>query len=117
MPDSSTPAPRAFTFPRPCISDLDSSRICHDATRELVFDDYAQDRHVRLSPLADLEYRRLSENVGTFSMGFEADGHSGPVSFYLGARIYTEGHDDSEHTSYDRVFVERQTEKQSGSVA
>lgn len=107
----------SFTFPRPCISELDSSRICHDVTRGLVLADSTQDRRVRFSPLADLEYRRLGENVGAFAMGLEADGHSGPVSFYLDARMYTEGHEDPEHTSYDRDFVERQNERQSGSVA
>jgi hypothetical protein len=66
---------------------------------------------MRISPLIGYEYRYLNENVHARDFGVITEGRSGPVSFYLDARMYTEQQEDAQHVSYDREFVEHQDEE------
>jgi len=108
--------PQSFTFPRPCWSELDSSNVC-EFRKGWSISDTGRDRELRLSPLLGYEYRYLGSHVQAGDFGVVVEGGTGPVSFYLDARIYTEMYDDLFHPSYDREFVERQDENTSGSIA
>jgi hypothetical protein len=103
-------------FPRSCVSAVDSSRICGDRFR-LVAADSAKGRFVGFSPVTGLEYRDLDERAGAFDFGLVSEGVSGPASFRVDARMFTEIHEDRMHPSYDREFVERQDEQASGTAA
>jgi hypothetical protein len=107
--------PMSFIFPRPCFSEVDSSRVCGQ-THGFAYADGSRNRSLSISPLIGYEYRRTGENVSDVDGGLVATGGSGPVSFYLDARMFTELHEDPDHISYDREFVERQDEKASGTV-
>jgi hypothetical protein len=125
--------PRSFIFPRPCFSDLDSSRICEEpghfrypggvgAPEGAGGTDSAQAlplpaKSLAVLPLGGYEYRYLGENAHSADLGLIAYGFTGPVSFYLDARIFTERHDLWDHPSYDREGLDRQDEQASGSVA
>lgn len=103
-------------YPRPCLSSLDSSRVCGDPLGPAYKDSI---RHISLSvsPLAGYEYRYMGERANAFDGGILAMGSSGPISFYLDARMFTELHERADHPSFDREFVERQDEKASGTIA
>lgn len=108
--------PVSFIFPRPCISGLDSNRVCGDP-HGWTYLDSSQSRQLSVSPTLAYEYRYLSENISAFEGGFLASGQSGPVSFLVDARTFTELHEDFKHDSYDRELVDRQDENVSGSLA
>ncbi len=92
--------PRSYIFPRPCFSEVDSSAVCPELGG-WGFKDSLRQRSMRLSPVVGYEYRYLNENVHAGDFGVITEGGSGPVSFYLDARMYTEQHEDSLHPSYD----------------
>jgi hypothetical protein len=108
--------PQSFIFPRPCVSRLDSSRACTQAGG-WAYADSAMRRELFVSPIGGYEYRYLGSNVHASDFGILIQGGSGPLSFYLDARMFVEEYDDLYHASYDREFVERQDEDASGSVA
>lgn len=107
--------PLSFIFPRPCASELDSSRVCGES-HGFTYAAPGLGRQLSASPAAGYEFRRSGEDVSVFEAGVLADGRSGPLSFYLDARMYTELHEDPSHASYDREFVERQDREASGSI-
>jgi hypothetical protein len=98
---------RSYIFPRACLSEADSSQVCGQASR-LEYADAGRDRNLSGSLLLGYEYRYLSENVNAGEGGLNLWGNSGPLSFYLDARMFTEVHESGDHSSYDREFVERQ---------
>jgi hypothetical protein len=104
--------PRSYTFPRACLSGTDSSQACGEPTR-LKYVDADQDRNLFGAPILGYEYRYLSENVQVGEGGLNLRGNSGPLSFYLDARMFTEAHEPGLHPSYDREFVERQSAEDS----
>ncbi len=108
--------PMSFIFPRPCVSGIDSNRVCGDA-HGFTHLDSAKDRQLSLSPLLAYEYRYFRENISSFEGGLMVTGQSGPISFLLDARTFTELHENFDHASYDRELVEKQDEKASGSLA
>ena len=108
--------PRSYIFPRSCYSEIDSSRVCEE-TGHLKYSDGLTDKNIGLSPLVGFEYRYLNENVNAEEAGIQTWGNSGPLSFYLDARMYTEFHENSLSPSYDREFVERQDEGDSHGIA
>jgi hypothetical protein len=108
--------PMSFILPRPCVSEVDSSRVCGDPSRLQIIDSL-RNRRLQIAPLADIEFRRLDEYSGAIDFGLQADGHTGPVSFYVDARMFTEAHEDPDHPSFDREFVERQDKRASGTMA
>lgn len=108
--------PMSFIFPRPCKSMLDSSSVCGDP-RGFSYRDSGRGREISVAPLAAYEVRLGEEGVHAFEAGTKLWGGSGPISFLLDARMFTELHDEQDHPSYDREFVERQDEEASGSVA
>ncbi len=108
--------PQFYILPRPCFSELDSSRVCGE-THGFTYRDSARNRQLSLSPQLGYEFRRLRENAHAFELGALASGNNGPVSFYLDARMFSESHEDRRDSSYDREFVERQDQTASGSVA
>ena len=108
--------PRSYIFPRACFSALDSSRVCSEAGHWRYQDD-SRHRTLATSPVGGYEYRYLRENMHAVDFGLEASGYSGPLSFYLDARMFSEMHEDPFHASFDREFVERQDEEASGAVA
>jgi hypothetical protein len=67
--------------------------------------------------VAGYEFRYLGESVHAADFGIVTQGGSGPVSFHLDARMFTERYENLYHESYDREFVERQDEEASGSIA
>lgn len=108
--------PRSYIFPRPCRSPLDATPVCPE-TAGWRHGDSARGQELRLGPMAGFEHRRDGEGVQAFEFGGVASGGHGPLSFRLDARMFTEVHEDALHASYDREFVERQDEDQSGSIA
>lgn len=108
--------PMSFILPRPCFSEVDSSRVC-GAPHGFTYLESSGNRQLSVSPLAGYEYRLRDEGVNAFEGGVMATGSSGPVSFYLDARMFAELHEDFRHASLDREFVERQDEEASGSLA
>jgi hypothetical protein len=106
--------PASYIFPRPCVSPLDSSRVCGEAHG---WTHAGDSRQISLSPQAGYEFRSGDENVSAVEMGALASGGNGPLSLYLDARIITEFHEDFDHASYDHEFVEKQDREASGSVA
>ncbi len=113
---------RSYIFPRPCHSDLDSSRVCAEEGHFRFIDAGAdpagtQAKFLVISPVGGYEYRYLGENAHSVDLGLITYGNTGPVSFYLDARIFTERHDQWDHPSFDREGLDRQDEKASGSVA
>jgi hypothetical protein len=108
--------PFSFIFPRPCLSALDSGTVC-GGLHGFQYLDSARGRALSVSPIGGYEYRYSDENVNAFDGGVLTTGASGPVSFYLDARMFTETHERFDHRSFDREFVERQDEKASGTVA
>ena len=111
-----SPAPMSFIFPRPCFSGVDSSRVCGEP-HGFTYLEAAQKRQLSVSPRFAYEYRKTGEDVNAFEGGILATGRSGPLSFHLDARMFTELHEDVDHPSFDREFVERQDEKASGGSA
>ncbi len=107
---------RSYIFPRPCISEIDSSRVCRDSGK-FNFQDEERHRRVDFGFQGGYEYRYNNEHVQAYYPGITAKGHSGPISFYIDAGIFTEIHEDFFHPSYDREFVERQSKEMSESVA
>lgn len=106
---------RSHIFPRPCVSELDTARVCPEPSGVKVADT-ARSRALALSPVAELELRRQSDLAGALDFGIVAEGGSGPVSFRMDARMFTEIHSDTLHASYDREFIERQGEATGGSA-
>lgn len=111
-----SPAPMSFIFPRPCFSGVDSNRVCGEP-HGFTFLEVASKRQLSVSPQFAYEYRNSGETVNAFEGGILTTGRSGPLSFLLDARMFTELHEDVDHPSYDREFVERQDEKASGGSA
>jgi hypothetical protein len=107
---------RSHIFPRPCFSEVDSSRVCREGSLWHYLDEKRRGR-VDLGFQGGYEYRYIHENIQAYYPGFSAMGHSGPMSFYVDARMYTEIHENPSHPSFDREFVERQSKAMSGSVA
>lgn len=107
---------RSYIFPRACISEIDSSSVCADGGLWR-YRNGDRDQGMNLGFQGGAEYRRHDEDVYAFDPGFSATGHSGPVSFYLDARMFTELHEIPLHSSYDREFVDRQEKEMSGSVS
>jgi hypothetical protein len=105
-----------FTFPRPCRSPADSSRVCGDGGLWR-YRDTAQHRHLAFSPVAGYGYRYHGEDVHAFEGGLLASGTGGALSLDLDMRTYTELHEERSHESYDRETVERQSEEASRTVA
>src|SRR6185369_11524141 len=91
-------APQSFIFPRPCWSELDSSGVCGSA-KGWGFADSAKHRELRLSPVLGYEYRYLGSNVHASDIGMIAEGATGPLSFYLDARMFAEEYADLNHAS------------------
>jgi hypothetical protein len=108
--------PQSFIFPRPCASALDSCGA-YNQEGEWTYSDSGQHRQFRILPLLGYEYRYLGSNAHAAELGLLSDGATGPLSFYLDARMFLERYPDLQHASYDREFVERQNEDESGSVA
>lgn len=108
--------PASFILPRPCERSLDSSRVCEDPSG-WTFQDSARGQALSLSPVAGYEFRRLQDHANAFDFGAVASGYTGPMSFRLDARMFTELHEDFQHPSYDREIVDRQDVQASGSVA
>jgi hypothetical protein len=109
-------AAQSFLFPRPCRTELDPNRDCGDPGG-FAFLDSARGRNLHLSPIGGYEYRYLGSNVHAADLGIVTEGGTGPLSFYLDARMFIEQYEDLYHASFDREFVERQDESASGSVA
>jgi len=109
-------APRSYILPRPCRSLVDSSQICRE-DGGWRYSDSGSRRELRVSPIGGLEYRYLGGNVGSLEVGLKTDGASGPVSFAMDARLYSESSESSVPADYDGEPVDRQSEAQSGSVA
>lgn len=107
---------RSYILPRPCLSDLDSSQVCPEGGGWL-FSNPDLRRKLRVSPIGGYEYRYVGSHAQAGNFGIVTEGGSGPVSFYLDARMFTEQYENLYHASYDREFVERQDENASGSVA
>jgi hypothetical protein len=108
--------PWSDILPRPCVSVLDSSQACPEAGR-LRYRNDAAGRSLVFMPLAGYEYRYLDENASTVDFGVVTSGQSGPVSFYLDARMFSEFHEKADHASFDREPLDRQDEQTSGSLA
>ena len=107
---------RSYVFPRACFSEVDSSQVCRPGGLWSYVDEGRQER-VDLGVQGGLEYRYTQEHVQAYDPGISVMGGSGPVSFYLDARMFTEIHEDALHPSYDREYVDRQDKDLSGSVA
>jgi hypothetical protein len=108
-------APMSFIFPRPCVWELDSANACLEP-RGWRYADPARGRELAFSPIVGYEYRRVRGDVQAGDFGLIAEGGSGPVSFHLDARMFTEASDDIFRTSYDRENVDRQDESATGSL-
>lgn len=108
-------APLSFIYPRPC-ADLDTVPAC-GTPAGFVFEDNARDRRIGLSPGAGYEFRSGVETVNALELGAVGSGSSGPLSFYVDARTFTEFHENAAHRSFDHEFVEKQDREASGSVA
>jgi hypothetical protein len=94
-------------FPRPCLSDLDSSEICEDPGG-IGWVDSVRHGEIRFHPLLGLEHRIVQgESVFAGDGGIQATGGIGPASFYLDARIFSEDQSGS-LPSYDGEYVESQ---------
>lgn len=63
------------------------------------------------------EYRYLGVNVNAGEGGLNLWGNSGPASFYLDARMFTEVAQGHRLLSYDHEYTESQTEKESHGLA
>jgi hypothetical protein len=108
--------PWSDILPRPCVSALDSSQVCPEKGHLRYRNDPASQNLVFM-PLAGYEYRYLHENASAVDFGIVTSGHSGPVSFYLDARMFSEFHEQADHASFDREPLDRQDEQASGSLA
>lgn len=108
--------PRSYIFPRACVSEADSSKVCGETSR-FHFIDSDRDRNLFGRPVLGYGYRYLSENVHGGEGGGSLWGNSGPLSFYLDARMYAESHEKAAQPSYDREYVERQDEGDSHGIA
>ena len=73
--------------------------------------------HLTMTPLVGGEFRYIGEKARTFDLGVQLRGYINNLSFYLDTRMFTEMHDDFNHPSYDREFVERQNEDLSEGLA
>lgn len=108
--------PMSFIFPRPCFSEVDGSRVCGEIPG-FAYQDIISQRALGVKPAGAYEYRYWNENIHSFEAGLYAAGGSGPVSFDLDARMFSELHEQVDHVSYDREFIEKQDETASGSIA
>lgn len=108
--------PMSFIYPRPCLSETDSSRVC-GAPHGLAYAGADGGKALNLSPQAGYAYRRFGDNAQAAEAGLLATGWMGPISFSLDTRMYTELHDDTGHASFDREFMEKQDESSSGALA
>lgn len=107
---------RTFIFPRACLSDADSSRVCGEGFR-WGFQDPGRHRQLTVAPVLGYENRYAGALDNVFGLGTLASGFTGPLSFYLDARMFTvlRGHGSEE--TFDREPVDRQDEEASGSIA
>lgn len=104
------------TFPRPCRSVTDTSGGCN-IPHGFQWSDRERSASLRLSPQGGYQFRHSYEAVNAFELGALATGSRGPISAYLDARTYTELHEDPDHASFDREFVDRQSERTSGTLS
>jgi hypothetical protein len=107
---------QSFIYPRPCRSELDTSSGC-GGKWGWVHDDSTRARRLRIAPIGGYEYRGWNSASQAADFGLLADGGSGPLSFYVDARMFVEGNDNPGPEAYDREFIEKQDEKASGTVA
>jgi hypothetical protein len=108
--------PLSFAFPRPCVSALDSSRVCRDPFR-IAYRDSAGDQDIGLSVIGAEEYRYVDQDVWATEAGLVTAGHKGPVSFYLDARAFNENADGRNWRSYDREAVDVQNSDVTGTAS
>ena len=111
-----SPSPGSFIFPRPCFSEVDSSSVCPEP-KGMGFKDTLRHRALSLSPVFGYEHRYLGEQVDAGNFGVITQGSSGPVSFNLDARMFTEKYVNLYHCSYDREPMDRQDKDASGSFS
>lgn len=108
--------PMSFIFPRPCVSPIDSSVVC-EAPSGFRHGHPDSGASLAATPRAGYEFRILEETIHATEVGAIFTGHTGPASFYLDVRMYTEIHEQFHHDSYDREFVETQDAGTTGSFA
>lgn len=108
--------PQSFIYPRPCRSELDSSDVC-GGNWGWNHTDTARARRLRITPILGYEFRLQKTASQATDLGVIADGGSGPLSFYVDARMFVEGDEDPGPEAYDREFIEKQDEEASGTLA
>lgn len=116
-------SPMSFMFPHPCSEGAAGCELRHgfafvDTNAASVQGAPARPiAALRLAPTLGYEWRHGDEQVHAVEGGLLAQGHRGNLSFRLDARMVTEMHEDFDHPSYDREFIEKQDEEASGTVA
>jgi hypothetical protein len=120
-------SPMSFMFPRPCVESESAHANGCALQHGFAFADTsaasvqgAQGRPsaaLYLAPNLGYEWRTSEEQVHAVEGGLQALGHRGNLSFRLDARMTTEMHEDFDHASYDREFIEKQDEEASGTIA
>jgi hypothetical protein len=106
-------APLSFIFPRPCISSLDSSRVCSETYRT-AYRDSVLDQGIGAYALGAMEFRHTNGLVVAPEAGMLLSGHKGLISFYLDARIFLENAERN-WESYDGEEVDVQDADVTGS--
>ncbi|MBF0433444.1 MAG: hypothetical protein HQK83_19360 [Fibrobacteria bacterium] len=106
--------PLSYIFPQACNASVDSGQTCNRDTAWLHYNNQPNSTFFNLHLISGWEYHNFGEASKGFDIGFILDGHKGPVSFYLDARVFGEVHEDPGHISYDREFVEKQNAENPG---
>ncbi|MDQ3003558.1 MAG: hypothetical protein M3Y08_20155, partial [Fibrobacterota bacterium] len=106
---------QSYIFPRPCISEIDSSKVCAVSVGWR-YRDARLNRELGISLTSGYEFRSQASGVNAVDLGLLVDGISGPISVYLDARMFTEQFEGIGE-SHDRELVDRQDEETSGSIA
>jgi hypothetical protein len=101
-----------FILPQPCGQ---SAKAC-PVPSGFSFPDSAHQAQFSVTPLFGYEFREDAETSHAFEGGLSVQGYRAALSFRIDALMFTEMHEDPQHPSYDREFIEKQDEEASGTI-
>jgi hypothetical protein len=105
-----------FIFPRPCLSFVDSSRVCHESYR-IGFRRDGSAEELGIRPLIAEEFRSYGDETWSTEAGLKVWGRKGPAEFDLDGRMFVEPGGGGSAESFDREDVDLQEDSVTGTIS